>query len=80
MTVSDSGSGIPPEQLERIFDPFFSTKSGGTGLGLAFTLQVLTEHGGTIRCRSEVGRGTTFSVNIPPAPADGVVSEETVNA
>ncbi len=80
VTVSDSGSGIPPEQLERIFDPFFSTKSGGTGLGLAFTLQVLTEHGGTIRCRSEVGRGTTFSVNIPPAPADGAVSEETVNA
>lgn len=79
-TVTDSGSGIPPEQLERIFDPFFSTKSGGTGLGLAFTLQVLTEHGGTIRCRSEVGRGTTFSVNIPLAPPEGAVSEETVNA
>ncbi|MEI7706525.1 MAG: ATP-binding protein [Deltaproteobacteria bacterium] len=77
VTVSDTGSGIPPEQLKRIFDPFFSTKSGGTGLGLAFTLQVITEHGGTIRCESEVGRGTTFSVGIPPASVGG---EEAVNA
>jgi len=69
-TVTDTGPGIPPERLERIFDPFFSTKSGGTGLGLAFTLQVVTEHGGTIRCQSEVGRGTSFSVCIPPAPDD----------
>jgi signal transduction histidine kinase len=80
VTVSDTGSGIPPEQLERIFDPFFSTKSGGTGLGLAFTLQVIKEHGGTIRCQSEVSRGTTFSVCIPPAPADTAGSEETVSA
>jgi signal transduction histidine kinase len=80
VTVSDTGSGIPAEQLERIFEPFFSTKSGGTGLGLAFTLQVVTEHGGTIRCKSEVSRGTTFSVCIPPAPADVAGSEETVKA
>jgi signal transduction histidine kinase len=80
VTVADSGAGIPPEQLERIFDPFFSTKSGGTGLGLAFTLQVLKEHGGSIRCQSEVGRGTTFSVCIPAAPADVAGSEETVGA
>jgi len=79
VTVSDTGSGIPPEQLERIFDPFFSTKSGGTGLGLAFTLQVVREHGGTIRCQSEVGRGTTFSVNLPPAPVDAAGSEEAVS-
>jgi two-component system NtrC family sensor kinase len=80
VTVSDSGSGIPAEQLERIFEPFFSTKSGGTGLGLAFTLQVVKEHGGTVRCKSEVSRGTTFSVCIPPAPADVAGSEETVKA
>ena len=78
-TVSDTGSGIPPEQLERIFDPFFSTKSGGTGLGLAFTLQVVKEHGGTIRCQSEVDRGTTFSVHLPPAPSEAAGSEETVS-
>ena len=80
VTVSDTGAGIPPEQLERIFDPFFSTKSGGTGLGLAFTLQVVREHGGTIRCQSEVDRGTTFSVHLPPAPVDAAGSEEAVSA
>jgi signal transduction histidine kinase len=79
-TVSDTGSGIPPERLERIFDPFFSTKTGGTGLGLAFTLQVISEHGGTIRCASEVGRGTTFSIRLPAAPADGAGGEEAVDA
>ncbi len=79
VTVSDDGSGIPAEALERIFDPFFSTKSGGTGLGLAFTLQVVREHGGTIRCQSEVGRGTSFSVRIPPAPPEPA-GEEAVPA
>jgi signal transduction histidine kinase len=69
-TVADTGAGIPAEQLERIFDPFFSTKSGGTGLGLAFTLQVIQEHGGTIQCQSDVGRGTSFAVHLPPAPPD----------
>jgi signal transduction histidine kinase len=69
-SVTDTGAGIPAEQLGRIFDPFFSTKSGGTGLGLAFTLQVIEEHGGTIQCRSDVGRGTSFAVHLPPAPAD----------
>jgi two-component system NtrC family sensor kinase len=76
VTVSDTGSGIPPEQLERIFDPFFSTKSGGTGLGLAFSLQVVKEHGGAIQCQSEVGRGTTFAVRIPPPPPDGATTQE----
>jgi two-component system NtrC family sensor kinase len=79
VTVADTGSGIPADRLERIFDPFFSTKSGGTGLGLAFTLQVITEHGGTIRCASEVGRGTTFSVRIPAAPP-GDAGEEGAGA
>ncbi len=79
-TIADTGSGIPADRLERIFDPFFSTKSGGTGLGLAFTLQVLTEHGGTIRCASDVGRGTTFSVRLPPAPVGAAGGEEATPA
>ena len=74
--VRDTGSGIPAEQLGRIFDPFFSTKSGGTGLGLAFTLQVIQEHGGTIRCDSEVGHGTSFVVRLPVAAADGAPPKE----
>ncbi len=70
--VSDTGSGIPPQEMARIFDPFYSTKSGGTGLGLAFTLQVLKEHGGTIRCESDPGRGTTFVVRLPTVSEDRV--------
>jgi signal transduction histidine kinase len=74
VTIADTGSGIPTESLAKIFDPFFSTKSGGTGLGLAFTLQVVEEHGGTIQCRSEVGRGTTFAIRLPPASGDGATT------
>jgi len=65
--VADTGTGIPAEALPRIFDPFFSTKQRGTGLGLAYTQQVVQEHGGTIRCQSEAGRGTTFTVRLPAA-------------
>jgi signal transduction histidine kinase len=74
--VEDTGPGIPAEALGRIFDPFYSTKERGTGLGLAFAQQVVREHGGTIRCESVVGRGTRFTVRLPaaaegrePAPA-----------
>ncbi len=63
--VADTGGGIPPGVLSRIFEPFYSTKERGTGLGLAFALQVVKEHGGTIRCDSAAGRGTTFTIRLP---------------
>ncbi len=63
--VADTGRGIPPGDLTRIFEPFYSTKERGTGLGLAFVQQVVREHGGTIVCESEVGRGTAFTVTLP---------------
>ncbi|GEJ55705.1 sensor histidine kinase [Anaeromyxobacter diazotrophicus] len=63
--VRDTGPGIPAEALPRIFDPFYSTKEKGTGLGLAFAQQVVQEHGGTIRCDSAPGAGTTFTVRLP---------------
>jgi signal transduction histidine kinase len=63
--VADTGGGIPPGDLTRIFEPFYSTKERGTGLGLAFALQVVKEHGGTIRCESAAGRGTTFTIRLP---------------
>ena len=76
--VGDTGGGIPPGDLTRIFEPFYSTKERGTGLGLAFTQQVIEEHGGTIRCESAVGRGTVFTLRLPaaPEPAADAADEE----
>jgi PAS domain S-box-containing protein len=67
--VSDTGAGIAPEALTRIFDPFFTTKPAGvgTGLGLAISRDILTRIGGEIRVDSTVGRGTTFTVELPLA-------------
>ncbi len=65
--VVDTGGGIPPGDRARIFEPFYSTKERGTGLGLAFALQVVKEHGGEIRCDSVAGRGTTFTLRLPRA-------------
>lgn len=69
--VSDSGTGIPPEVLERIFDPFFTTKpqGKGTGLGLATVLGIVEGHGGFVLVDSKTGRGTTFQVYIPASAA-----------
>jgi signal transduction histidine kinase len=67
--ISDSGSGIPPELVPQIFDPYFSTKQGGgLGLGLYLSRVALSAWGGTISCTaSEMGRGSTFRVELPPA-------------
>jgi two-component system, NtrC family, sensor kinase len=67
MIISDTGCGIPPDHLNKIFDPFFSTKEvgKGTGLGLSVSFGIVKEHGGTIRVQSEVGRGTTFFIWLP---------------
>jgi signal transduction histidine kinase len=63
--VEDTGVGIPPEVLPRLFDTFFSTKEGGSGLGLALTQQIVKDHGGDLAVDSAVGKGTTFTVSIP---------------
>jgi PAS domain S-box-containing protein len=67
--VSDTGIGIPSEQLSRIYDPFFTTKpiGKGTGLGLSITYGIVQEHGGTIACASAAGQGTTFTLVLPGA-------------
>ena len=70
----DTGSGIPAEQLSRIYDPFFTTKAigKGTGLGLSITYGIVQEHGGTITCDSTVGQGTRFTLPLPLAAADAL--------
>ncbi len=63
--VEDSGKGIEPQHLESIFNPFFTTKPQGVGLGLAIVSKIIDEHGGRISVRSEVGKGTTFEMILP---------------
>jgi CheY-like chemotaxis protein len=65
--VSDDGEGIDESVRERIFDPFFSTKLTGRGLGLAVVLGIVQSHGGALQIESERGRGTTFRIILPPA-------------
>jgi nitrogen fixation/metabolism regulation signal transduction histidine kinase len=64
ITVADTGSGIPRENLRRIFEPYFSTKKSGMGLGLAIVKRIVEEHRGTIAVTSEVGRGTKFIIGL----------------
>jgi PAS domain S-box-containing protein len=65
ITVSDTGQGIPPDHLVKIFNPFFSTKDKGTGLGLSISHNIIKAHQGTIDAESEEGRQTTFIVKLP---------------
>ncbi|QVL33653.1 two-component sensor histidine kinase [Telmatocola sphagniphila] len=65
LDVIDTGSGIPTDQLEKIFKPFHTTKMGGTGLGLPTTRKVIEALGGSIEVQSEVGTGTKFSILLP---------------
>jgi len=63
--IQDTGAGIPAAMVASIFNPFFTTKDFGTGLGLAISQQIVQEHKGRIYCESEVGKGTTFMIELP---------------
>jgi len=63
--VADTGPGIPPETLSKVFDPFVTTKSDGTGLGLSISYGIVREHGGTLSVESALGRGATFTIELP---------------
>lgn len=67
ITVQDTGRGMTEAVRERLFEPFFSTKEGGTGLGLSVSQQILQAHGGTLACQSSSGQGTTFVLRLPRA-------------
>ncbi len=65
LRVTDNGKGMTEEQLKQVFVPFFTTKPGGTGLGLALVQQIAIEHGGHVECESAVGKGSTFTLVLP---------------
>jgi signal transduction histidine kinase len=69
--IRDNGPGIAKERLERIFDPFFTSKANGTGLGLAISKKIVEAQGGTLEVESELGRGTEFVMELPAARARG---------
>lgn len=72
ISVSDTGEGIPKEVREKVFEPLFSTKAQGAGLGLALAKLLVEAHGGTIEVESEVGVGSTFTVRLPLDSGEGI--------
>jgi len=69
LEVIDTGPGLSPDDVEKIFHVYYSTKKGGTGLGLPATRRIVREHGGTMRVDSELGQGTRFTICLPCRPA-----------
>lgn len=72
LQISDTGRGIPKENLSQIFDPFFTTKEKGTGFGLSVVLRIVRGYGGLINVESEVGRGTSFTIDLPLPSVESV--------
>ena len=70
ITVEDSGCGIPEENLSRIFDPYYTTKSQGSGLGLASVYSIAKRHGGTVGISSKLGEGSIFDIHLPASPGN----------
>jgi signal transduction histidine kinase len=75
--IEDSGPGIPPDLKEQIFNPFFTTKKTGVGLGLAIVTKIMDAHGGSVRVSSELGRGACFQIAFPPADVPQPPAKET---
>jgi two-component system NtrC family sensor kinase len=63
--IRDTGAGLPPDEATRIFEPFYTTKADGTGLGLAVSYGIIQQHGGRIEVNSVLQHGTTFTVLLP---------------
>jgi signal transduction histidine kinase len=78
LSFTDTGCGIGPEEIKKIFQPYFTTKQLGIGLGLALTKRIVEEHGGGIEAKSRVGEGTTVEIALPLAVLDAVRAGETV--
>ena len=72
--IADTGAGIPEENMESIFNPFFTTKPDGVGLGLAIVSKIVDDHGGRISVSSQIGRGATFRISLPLAETPAAAS------
>jgi signal transduction histidine kinase len=70
LEVEDNGKGISPDVQKRLFDPFYTTKAAGTGLGLSIAARIIEQHGGALRYKTEIGRGTTFGIVLPLKSSD----------
>jgi signal transduction histidine kinase len=70
ISFTDTGPGIEAADLNKIFDPFFSTKEEGTGLGLAISQEIMSRHQGKISAESELGKGATFTLDLPVNPQE----------
>ncbi|MFH1020928.1 MAG: ATP-binding protein, partial [Pseudomonadota bacterium] len=78
IVIRDNGSGIPAHLLGSIFDPYFTTKEEGHGLGLAVTHSIVAKHGGRINVESEEGRGASFTIYLPASPLDKVAEDPVI--
>jgi two-component system, sporulation sensor kinase E len=73
LVIQDTGKGMPPEVVTKVFEPYYTTKVGGTGLGMVFVRQIVDEHRGTINLDSEVGVGTTVTIKLSVRFSEAVV-------
>ena len=81
LTIKDTGKGMAPEVVSKVFIPFYTTKIGGTGLGMVLVHQIVDEHRGTIHLESELGQGTMVTINLPLRFSEfPEVSEDTPNS
>jgi signal transduction histidine kinase len=74
--ITDNGSGIPPEILSKLFEPYFTSKRNGMGLGLATTLNIIQSHKGTVDVKSKVNHGTTFTIRFPQTATVDAFSDD----
>ncbi len=78
LSIKDQGTGIPKDHLQKIFDPYFTTKQKGSGLGLATTYSIIKNHQGDITVESQIGAGTTFTIHLPRSFKESLATQETV--